>query len=109
MTGWRLDDRGAVTAEFAVALPAVVIVLALGAGVLASVATAVRVQHITAEAARSLGRGETDGLARIAEIGATASVDRGGGLVCVSASAPAALGLPLSPLRARSCALDGGR
>ncbi len=48
----QLGERGAVTAEFAVALPAVLLVLALGAGVLGSVATTVRAQQMTAEAAR---------------------------------------------------------
>jgi len=105
----QLGERGAVTAEFAVALPAVLVVLALGAGVLASFATTVRVQQITAEAARLLGRGDEDALSRLAEAGATASVDRGGGVVCVRASAPVPLGLPLPPVAARACALDGGR
>ncbi|OZD47363.1 hypothetical protein CH252_21010 [Rhodococcus sp. 06-1477-1B] len=109
MTPPRGGERGAVTAEFAVALPAVMIVLALGVGVLGSVATTVRVQQVTAEAARLLGRGDAQALARIAEVGATATVDRSGGVVCVTASAPVPLGLPLPPVAARACALDGGR
>ncbi|KQM38561.1 hypothetical protein ASE56_15040 [Microbacterium sp. Leaf203] len=105
----RLGERGAVTAEFAVALPAVLVVLVLGAGVLASFATTVRVQQLTTEAARLLGRGDDAALQRLAEVGATASVDRGGGVVCVRASARVPMGLPLPPVSARACALDGGR
>ncbi|GEB45162.1 MULTISPECIES: TadE family protein [Microbacterium] len=105
----QLGERGAVTAEFAVALPAVLLVLALGAGVLGSVATTVRAQQMTAEAARLLGRGDGGALARLAEIGADASVNRGGGVVCVRASLPVPFALPLPPASARACALDGGR
>ena len=103
------DDRGAVTAEFAVALPAVILVLALGLGALAAGATAVRLQHAAAESARLFGRGD-DGRARevVAGVGATISVERRDRLVCVEASAPVPIPLPFGPLTARSCALDGG-
>lgn len=104
-----LDDRGAVTAEFAVALPAIVVVLALGLGALAAGATEVRLQHAAAESARLFGRGDEAGArAVVTSIGATVSVDRGETLVCVEASAAIPLPLPLGPLSARSCALDGG-
>ncbi len=110
MTGARLDERGAVTAEFAVALPAVVIVLALCVGVLGSAATAVRVQHASSEAARLLGRGDEAGaLAAVGAVGGTASVGRHDGLVCVDASAPVMIAVPLPPVSARACALDGGK
>ncbi|WP_150958629.1 TadE family protein [Microbacterium testaceum] len=97
------------TAEFAVALPAIVVMLALGAGILGAFATAVHVQQVTAEAARLLGRGDALALSRLAEIGATASVDHGDGVVCVRAAAPVPLELPLPAVTARACALDGGR
>ncbi|MDQ1124899.1 TadE family protein [Microbacterium trichothecenolyticum] len=111
VTRWRrrLDDRGSVAAEFAVALPAVVVVLALAVGALGSVATAVRLQHGAAEAARLLGRGDGDGLAAVEGGGVAAVVEHAGGLVCVTASAPVAAALPLPPVTARACALDGGR
>jgi hypothetical protein len=105
------DDRGAVTAEFAVALPAIIVVLALGLGALAAGATSVRLQHAAAESARLFGRGDEAGArAVVTSIGATASVDRGSTLVCVEVSVPVPfpLPLPLGPLSARSCALDGG-
>lgn len=103
------DERGSVTAEFAVAVPAVIIVLALGVGVLGSAATAVRLQHVTAESARLLGRGdEAKAFAAVGAVGASMSVSRVDGLVCVDASAPVPLSVPLPPVTARACALDGG-
>jgi Flp pilus assembly protein TadG len=109
MTRRLLDDRGAVAAEFAVALPAVVVVLALGVGLLGSAATTVRLQHAATESARLLGRGEPGALDTVTATGATASVDRRDGLVCVAAVAPVPGVLPLPAVTARACALDGGR
>ncbi|PVE75955.1 TadE family protein [Microbacterium testaceum] len=103
------DERGAVTAEFAVALPAVIVVLALGIGAVGAAATNVRLQHAANESARLLGRDDPDALAAVAEAGGTAAVDRRDGLVCVTATASARGALPLPPLSARACALDGGR
>ncbi|BAJ75634.1 hypothetical protein MTES_2670 [Microbacterium testaceum StLB037] len=104
-----LDERGSVTAEFAVAVPAVIVVLALGVGVLGSASTAVRLQHVSAESARLLGRGDdARAFAAIGDIGASMSVSRRDGLVCVDASAPVPLSVPLPPVSARACALDGG-
>ncbi|MCX6502734.1 MAG: hypothetical protein NT132_10100 [Microbacterium sp.] len=109
MTG-RWGDRGSVTAEFAVALPAVVLVIALGAAALSAGARQVRLQDAAADAARLLARGDDDGRAQ-AVIGAAVtdaamSVDHPGDLVCVTATAPA--GLPGITVRVRSCALAGG-
>lgn len=104
-----LDDRGAVTAEFAVALPVVVLVLALGLGALSTGAEAVRLQHAAAESARLFGRGDDAGArAVVAGVGATVDVRRADALVCVDVAAPAPVPLPVGPLSARSCALDGG-
>jgi Flp pilus assembly protein TadG len=103
-------DRGSVTAEFAVALPAVVIVVALSVTALAAGARQVRLQDAAADAARLIARGEDDG--RAAEVVAAAvggsdmSVAHPGDLVCVVATAPA--GIPGLTLSARSCALAGG-
>lgn len=104
-----LDERGAVAAEFAVAVPAVLVVLALGVGALSAGATAVRLQHATADAARLLGRGDdaARALGLVADAGGAARVTRTDGLVCVSASVAVPFGLP--DLSARSCTLDGGR
>ena len=109
MTGrWR--DRGSVTAEFAVTLPAVLLVIALGVGALSAGARQVRLQDAAADAARLLARGED--AARASRVltaavpGAELGVERPGDLVCVVATAPA--GIPGLTLSARSCALAGG-
>jgi hypothetical protein len=103
----RLGDRGSVTAEFAIALPTAVLVLALGAAILAACGHQVRLQDAVADAARLAGRGETDrGTALVADIGGAASVSRENALVCVTATASAGAPLVGVVRRARSCALD---
>jgi len=108
----RRDDRGSVTAEFAVVLPAVVLVLVLGASLLGACGRQVRLQDAAADAARLVARGESVSRASAtvgdAVAGARAAVSHRGDLVCVRASASA--GVPLVPLalHADSCALAGG-
>jgi hypothetical protein len=107
------DDRGSVAAEFAVALPAVALVLAVCLGGIAAGAQSLRLQDGAAEAARALGRGETgataaDRAARAAPGSAMSSWSEGR-LVCVHLESPApgpigALGLRLS---AQSCTAAG--
>ncbi|WP_417561850.1 TadE family type IV pilus minor pilin [Microbacterium sp.] len=108
----RSDDRGSVTAEFAVVLPAVVLVLALGAATLGVCARQVRLQDAAADAARLVARGEPDARAQSvlasAVDGARAAIATRDDLVCVTATAPAGLPVPVPTLRARSCALAGG-
>ena len=103
------EDRGSVVAEFAVALPAVVLVLMLGVGALGASACQVRLQDAAADAARLAARGESagrvHGAVSQAVTGATSEIEQRGDLVCVTAAASA--GLPLT-LTASSCALDGG-
>ncbi|MGP3534751.1 TadE family type IV pilus minor pilin [Microbacterium sp. RD1] len=97
------------TAEFAVALPAVLLVVLLGLGALGAGARQVRLQDAAADAARLVARGEEPAraMALVAAAGGSAAVEEGGDLVCVVARAPAALpGLPEAV--ARSCALAGG-
>lgn len=109
----RWDDRGSVTAEFAVVLPAVVLVLALGAGVLGACGRQVRLQDAAADAARLVARGEADRRAAAvvadAVAGATTAIEYRGDLVCVEASASAGVPLISVAVRADSCALAGGR
>jgi len=105
-------DRGSVVAEFAVALPAVALVLLFAGGALAAGARHVRLQDAAADAARLVARGEPVASAEAAVsravAGGEASVEHRDDLVCVVASAPA--GLPALPrLSAASCALAGGR
>jgi len=105
----RPDDRGAVAAEFAVVLPAVVLVLLLGAGALAAGSQQVRLQDAVADAARLSARGEPErapAVVAAAVPGASVTVEPDGDVVCVSASGPALLGLRVT---ASSCALGGGR
>jgi len=109
----RWNDRGSVTAEFAVVLPAVVLVLALGAGILGACGRQVRLQDAAADAARLVARGEADSRAATAVAdavsGATTAIARRGDLVCVQASAPAGVPLIAIAVHAGSCALAGGR
>ncbi|MFS0732178.1 TadE family type IV pilus minor pilin [Microbacterium sp. 1P10UB] len=102
-------DRGAVAAEFAVALPAVVLVVLLTSAALGACATQVRLQDAAADAARLASRGEDPGrIAQpVAAIGGTVAVGARGDLVCVTATAEAGI-IPVT-LTASSCALDGGR
>lgn len=103
------SDRGSVTAEFAVALPAAAVVLVLGAGALAAGATGVRLQDAVADAARLVARGESSerALAVVADAvpGASTSIEqRAGDLVCVTASTR----LAVTSITVTSCALAGG-
>lgn len=106
-------ERGAVAAELALALPAVVITLALGIGGLGAAARQVVLQDAAADAARVLGRGEGAGAAAqivgAAVPGAGLSTSRTDALVCVTTRSEVAIGALIRvPLQASSCALDGG-
>jgi hypothetical protein len=109
------SDRGSVAAEFAVAMPAVLLVLATALGGLQVAGLQLRAQDAAADAARSFARGDGAGVvaARLARQLPGAGVVRfaRGDLVCarvsVAPSGPIArLGIPVS---ASSCALGGGR
>lgn len=111
--GGRGGERGSVTAELAVALPAALLALLLGVGVLSAAATQVALQDAAADAARLLGRGDSAnraaGVVSTAVDGARLGTRRAGDLVCAAASAEVRLGRIITiPLRAESCALDGG-
>lgn len=107
---FRVDDRGSVTAEFAVALPAVILVLAACLTGMQAVGQQLRLADATAHAARSLARGESADVAAARAArevpGASITQSTDGDLTCVTGSAPAALGLTVT---ASSCALSGGR
>ncbi len=104
----RGHDRGSVTAELAVALPAVVLVLACCMSGLAAAAQQLRLTDAAALAARTLARGgDPDTLVARLVPGAHVTRSAEGDLACVTV-AVAAGGLPLT-LTARSCALAGGR
>lgn len=110
----REGERGSVAAELALALPAVVLAFLLGAGALSAASRQVALQDASADAARLLGRGEgqdaAERVVRRAVAGAGVSSSQSGDLVCVSASLDVSVGTLIRvPLRASSCALDGGR
>jgi hypothetical protein len=102
-------ERGTVTAEFAVTLPALLLVLAACLGALRLGAEQVRIVDAAALAARSAARGDDPAvsarLARNAGADGIATTRTADGVVCVVARRVApVLGLAL-PLAARSCAL----
>ncbi|MCD2499017.1 MULTISPECIES: TadE family type IV pilus minor pilin [Microbacterium] len=111
--GLRCDERGGVAAEFAVTLPAVLLVLALAIGAVAAQAQRVLLQDAVADAARLLARGEDAGRVARAVTDAvpqahTESASEGE-RVCMSASAPVRLfGATTITIAARACALSGG-
>ena len=102
-------ERGSITAEFAIALPTVMVVLILCLGGIAVASLQIRVQDAAAAAARAAGRGDGVGVAAQVAPGASISQWTQGDLVCVTVSATAALGLAGIPLAASSCALGGGK
>lgn len=106
-------ERGSVAAELALALPAVVLTLLLGAGALGAASRQVALQDAAADAARLLGRGEdagrASGVVAGAVPGASMSSAESGDLICVTARADVAVGSVIRlPLEAASCALAGG-
>ncbi len=93
------------TAEFAVAVPAVLLVLAACLGGLRLGAERLRAVDAAAQVARAAARGEGGATAAAARIGATGAVRREGDLVCADVRlAVPLLGLPV-PVTASSCAL----
>jgi len=108
----RRDERGSVTAEFAVVAPAVVLVVVLTATVLLASGRQVRLEQAAGQAARLAARGEAEG--RVRDVvgtlvdGSRTTIVVDGDFVCVEVSVAHALPVPIAPLRARSCALAGG-
>jgi Flp pilus assembly protein TadG len=109
------DDTGGVAAEFAVALPAVALVLAVCVGAVGVGSQQLRLQDAVADAARGLGRGESTAAvasrAARAVAGSALASWQAGELVCARLSADARGPVTVAGLRltAESCALDGGR
>jgi len=104
-------DAGAVAAEFAVALPALVLVLVAALAGTGVAALQVRAEDAAADAARILGRGEAGGAVarhlREQLPGAAWSSSTRDGMVCVrvhvTGAGPAAM---FGEIGASSCALD---
>ncbi|PZE85036.1 pilus assembly protein [Curtobacterium sp. MCBD17_032] len=111
--GWNgpaVGERGAVTAEFAVALPVVAVVLAVGVGGVAVVDAQGRLQAAAVTAARAIGRGDDAAGRRALRTAGAASVRvvRPSGLVCVHAARAAAQDGPFAALELRgsACSVD---
>lgn len=107
-------DRGSVTAEFAVVLPAVLLVLVLCVGSASVSVERIAVQSAAAAAARAAARGEAGGsaveAASHASRGASVGLRRDGDFVCATVTADATfaaartVGIRVS---GTSCALSG--
>lgn len=101
-------ERGSVTAEFAVVLPAVLVCLGLCVGAIQAAAQHVRLTDAAAVAARALGRGDDAG-GIVSRSGAAIETERTGGLLCVRLTATSSV-TGLGPLgvsaSARACSLD---
>jgi hypothetical protein len=106
---YRPGDRGAVTAEFAAVLPAVLLVLALALGALRLGVEQLRLQGATFDAARLIGRGDAGASAVVVAVNPDARllIRRANAIVCVDTAAPARLGVLVGlTLAASACALD---
>lgn len=109
----RHRDRGSATAELAVGLPVVVLVLAACLGGLGLATSQLRAADAAADAARLLSRGEPLSVAQQvierAVPGSTLSVSQPDGLVCVRVVVEHRVLAVLMQVESSSCALDGGR
>lgn len=108
----RRDDRGSVAAEFAVVVPAAMLLVLLAVAALAAAGTQIRLEHAAAQAARLVARGDDHGRASAAVAaavgGASLDVRADGDLTCATVTASHSIPLPLPPLTAEACALSGG-
>src|SRR6218665_1917077 len=109
---WVDSERGSVTAELAVTLPAVALVLAACLTGVRLVGDKVRLVDAAADAARALGRGESEETASaiVARVygSAALAVTSVDSYVCVTLTATGSGILPGIQLSAQSCALTGG-
>ncbi|MDJ1372370.1 TadE family protein [Gulosibacter molinativorax] len=110
---WRArSERGGAAAEFAVAIPAVVLVLTLCVGAVVSASAYVRVQDAAGEAARLSARGDApDSALSIAGSGASVDTWDSGEFRCARVSAPITIaGITVSvSAEGTSCALRDTR
>ena len=108
-------ESGSAAAEFAVAIPVVILVLGCCLGAVQVASQQVRLTDAAADAARTLARGDPAAVAaaRVHRVSGAAqmSTSTQGDFVCVVLSAPASFGpASLAGLRVRAsgCALAGG-
>ncbi|WP_104089640.1 TadE family type IV pilus minor pilin [Cryobacterium sp. N19] len=107
------SSRGSTTAEFATALPAVVLVLACCLGAVQVIGVQVRLTDAAASAARSLARGDSAvraaGLVHQTVAGVSLAPERRGEFVCARVVTRAPGIFAGLTLEAQSCALAGGQ
>lgn len=107
------QDDGSVTAEFAMVVPAVVLVLAVCLSALNIAHRQGRLEDAASVAARTLARGggSAEQVVGLLAPGARVSVDDRGELVCVRVSQPGATlaALRVGELRATSCSPSSRR
>lgn len=108
-----MSDAGSSAAEFAIVLPAIMLIVIVGVSATAAQAQRVLLQDAVADAARLIARGDdaerADALIAEAVPGATMSIGAESDLVCVTASVPVAIVPTISvTVSARACALGGG-
>lgn len=102
-------DRGAITVEFALALPVVAVLVTVAVAGVLLVDTQGRLQLAAATASRAIGRGDTaTGHAALEGLGTGTSdtVSHHDGLVCVAVERRSSWPLPLV-LRGDACSADG--
>jgi len=114
VTGRARDDAGGASVEFALVLPALVLLLAVVVGAAGVATTAVRVADASAVVARQVARGDAASApATLAELvpGATMTTVGVGEFVCVEVTVDARLAGPGTtvPVTSRGCAPRAGR
>ncbi len=107
----RAGDRGTVTAEFAVTLPAIVLVLAVCLAALQLAGLQLRLTDAATAAVRQLARGDPDAARALATRlvpGSTLTVGSRSDLDCVTLVAGVRGVLAAIPVTAQACALREG-
>ncbi|HEV7756566.1 MAG TPA: TadE family type IV pilus minor pilin [Mycobacteriales bacterium] len=97
----RCGERGTVTAELAVALPVLVVLLVAALTAVSAVTTQMRCVDAAREAVRAAARGEVDGAAlgrRVAPPGATVTVEGPGAAATGDGTVSAVVSAPVRPL-----------
>lgn len=102
---WRLSSQlGSATAEFAIVVPAVLLVIAVVLSGFRATVQQIVLADRASDVARLIGRGD-DGAGALWKDGVTIVRSDGPGIVCVTASKPVSLGPVVIPVSARGCAL----
>ena len=104
-------QRGSVTAEFAIAIPATMLALSICMFGLGSIVRQIQIQDLATSVARSTARGDVVATP-ISLSQAAIRISESGELVCAEVSMPvnfAVTSFQVFEVRASSCALNNGR